>query len=86
MKATIYTKDYCSFCTKAKMLLKNKGVQYEEYIISAGYDENKLEDGQYYATREQLLEVAPHAKTVPQIWLDDNYIGGYTELAAFFDK
>lgn len=86
MKAILYTKDYCPFCTKAKMLLKNKGIQFEEYIISPGYDEDTLQEGQFYATREQLLEKAPHAKTVPQIWLDDQYIGGYTELAAHFDN
>lgn len=74
MKAEIWTKDNCPYCVRAKALLQQKGIEYEEHVIGQS------------ATREQLLERAPHAKTVPQIWLDGNYIGGYTELAAFYGK
>lgn len=72
MTAEIWTKTNCPYCTRAKALFEQKGVEYAERII--GQD----------ATREELLERAPNAKTVPQIWLDGNYIGGYTELAAFY--
>jgi glutaredoxin len=74
MKAEIWSKDNCPYCVRAKALLENKGVDYEERVI--GVD----------ATREQLLERVPHARTVPQIWLDGNHIGGYTELAQFYSK
>lgn len=74
MTAEIWTKTNCPYCTRAKALFEQKGVEYEERII--GQD----------ATREELLERAPNAKTVPQIWLDGNYIGGYTELAAFYES
>lgn len=86
MKAEIYTKSSCSYCVKAKALLEEKGVEYKEYIISAGFGEQALGSSQFYVTKAELLEKAPHAKTVPQIWLEGNYIGGYTELNAFFNK
>jgi glutaredoxin len=56
-------------------------IQYEEHII--GDPGSKvLEENQIWATREELLEKAPNAKTVPQIWIDGEHVGGYTELAA----
>jgi glutaredoxin 3 len=58
----------CPFCDKAKNLLKTKGIEYEERNIAQGW---KIQD---------LLEAAPSAKTMPQIWLDDEYIGGFYEL------
>ena len=35
-------------------------------------------------TKDDLLKVVPNAKTVPQIFIEDEYIGGYTELMKFF--
>jgi len=84
MQAIIYTKDNCPFCTKAKMLFQNRNIEYKEYTITTDKDKLLLNDN--YVTREDLLQKAPHAKTVPQIWLDDKHIGGYTELAAFLDN
>lgn len=69
MKATIWSKDNCAFCDRAKQLLNSKGIQYEERKIAI--------DGW---TREQLLEAVPTARTVPQIFLDEEYIGGFNEL------
>ena len=83
MKAEIYTKSNCPYCVKAKALLAERGVEYHEYIVSPGFDEEAAPN-RSHVTREALLERAPGAKTVPQIWLDGNYVGGYTELAAFF--
>lgn len=74
MKAEIWTKQNCPYCVRAKALFEQKGVEYTEFTIGEG------------VTREQLLERAPNARTVPQIWLDDSYVGGYTELAAFYGK
>jgi glutaredoxin 3 len=72
MRAEIWTKPNCPYCVRAKALMEQKGVQYDEHILGET------------VTREQLLEKAPNAKTVPQIWLDSSYVGGYTELAAFW--
>ena len=68
MKATVWSKDQCPYCVQAKALLESKGIEFEERNINRGY------------TREQLLEAVPGARTVPQIFLDDKLIGGFTEL------
>ena len=68
MKAVVWSKDACPFCDQAKALLKQKSIEFEEKKIGHGY------------TREQLLEAVPNARTVPQIFLDDELIGGFTEL------
>lgn len=69
MKATIWSKDNCAFCDRAKDLLRRKGIEFEERNITGGE-----------WTREQLLESVPTARTVPQIFLGDEYIGGFNEL------
>jgi glutaredoxin-related protein len=68
MIAIIWSKDNCPYCTQAKTLLTMKGIAYEERNISLDY------------TIEQLLEAVPNAKTVPQIFLDEEYVGGYDRL------
>jgi len=81
MKAVIYTKDNCIFCTRAKTLLNNMSIAYEEHILDVhGRDGRVLTENQQWSTKADLLRVYPAAKTVPQIWLDDEHIGGYTEL------
>jgi glutaredoxin 3 len=74
MKAIIWSKDPCPFCDQAKALLTQRGIAFEERRIGEGY------------TREQLLEAVPTARTVPQIFLDDQHIGGFTELKAHLKK
>ena len=68
MKAVVWSKPACPFCVKAKNLLKNRGIEYEERNIAEGH---KIED---------LLALVPNAKTMPQIWLDEEHIGGYSDL------
>jgi glutaredoxin 3 len=67
-RAIVWSKDACPFCLQAKALLESKGIEYEERNINNDY------------TKEQLLESVPTARTLPQIFLDDEYIGGFTEL------
>jgi glutaredoxin 3 len=74
MKATLWSKYNCPYCDQAKALLKNKGIPFEEKKIGDGY------------TREELLEAIPTARTVPQIFLDDKLIGGFTELNEHLKK
>jgi glutaredoxin 3 len=69
MTAIVWSKPNCPFCEQAKMLLKKKGMAFEVRTI----------DGQSW-TREQLLEAVPTARTVPQIFIGNEYIGGFTEL------
>lgn len=68
MKAVIWSKYHCPFCDQAKALMKMKGIEFEERKIGDGY------------TKEDLLDAIPTARTVPQIILNEEYIGGYTEL------
>lgn len=67
-KAIIWSKDQCAFCEQAKALLDSKGIEYEVRNIMHDW------------TREQLLEAVPNARTVPQIFLDEEYVGGFNEL------
>jgi glutaredoxin 3 len=68
MKAVVWSKDACPFCVQAKALLESKGIEYEERNVQKDW------------TKEQLLEAVPTARTLPQIFLDDAHIGGFTEL------
>jgi glutaredoxin 3 len=68
MKATVWSKYNCPYCDQAKALLKQKGIPFEEKKIGDGY------------SKEDLLEAVPTARTVPQIFLGDELVGGFTEL------
>lgn len=68
MKAIVWSKYNCPFCDQAKQLLESKGISFEERKIGDGY------------TKEELLEAVPTARSVPQIFLDEEYIGGFNEL------
>jgi len=72
MKAIVWSKNACPFCVQAKALLESKGIEFEERNVQEDW------------TKEQLLEAVPAARTLPQIFLDDNYIGGFTELHKHF--
>jgi glutaredoxin len=72
MKALMWSKTNCPFCVMAKDLLTKKGYEIEERKIGQGWE------------REQLLEAVPLARTVPQIFLDGEYIGGHDDLVKHF--
>jgi glutaredoxin 3 len=67
----MYTKFACPFCVRAKHLLQNKGASFNEYDITMGGEK-----------RKEMLARAPQARTVPQIFIGDTYVGGSDELAA----
>lgn len=67
----IYTKFGCGYCFRAKRLLDEKGVDYREFDITMGGPK-----------REEMLQRAPNAMTVPQIFIGDTHVGGSDELAA----
>lgn len=68
MHIKIYTKAYCSYCYAAKNLLVKRGFEFEEIPISGD------------AEAEQQMRELSGRTTVPQIFIDDTPIGGYTEL------
>jgi glutaredoxin 3 len=75
MKAVVWSKDNCPYCVQAKALLENKGIEFEERNINKGN-----------WTKEQLLEAVPTARTMPQIFVDDTHVGGFTELRKFLSN
>ena len=68
MKAVIWSRYHCPYCDQAKALLTSKGIQFEEKKIGDGY------------SKEELLEAVPNARSVPQIFLDGELVGGFNEL------
>jgi glutaredoxin len=73
-KAIVWSKDNCTFCDQAKALLQQRNIAYEERKIGYGY------------SREDLLEAVPTARTVPQIFVNNNHIGGFTELRKYIEE
>jgi glutaredoxin len=74
MNAIVWSKENCMFCDQAKTLLNQKGIAFEERKIGGNW------------SKEQLLEAVPTARTVPQIFLNDQYIGGFTELNKYLKE
>jgi glutaredoxin 3 len=70
----IWSKYNCPYCDQAKALLTQRNVQFEERKIGDGY------------TKEELLEAVPNARTVPQIIINGNAIGGFVELRKYIDE
>ena len=70
-KVELYTTNVCPYCVKAKTLLKQKGVDYTEYNLN--------EDPSRQA---EMVERAPGARTVPQIFINGKSIGGCDDLYA----
>ena len=64
----MYSTTWCGYCIRAKALLDRRGLEYEEIVM----DDDP-------AFRQKLLEMTGRW-TVPQIFIDDVPIGGYTEL------
>lgn len=61
----------CPFCFRAKALLDQKGVQFEEHVV----DMNP-------ALRAEMRAKAGGVNTVPQIWIDGEHVGGCDDLYA----
>jgi glutaredoxin len=72
MKAIVWSKINCPYCVSAGVLLRTNGYEVEERKIGNGW------------TKEQLLESVPMARTVPQIFVDGEYIGNYDDLVNHF--
>tara|TARA_B100000482_G_scaffold174672_1_gene143300 strand:+ start:358 stop:588 length:231 start_codon:yes stop_codon:yes gene_type:complete len=70
----IYSKSNCSFCDKAKYYFDQNDITYEEHNVEIP------------ETFKILLERNPNARTMPQIFIDDKLIGGYTDLMDFVNE
>jgi glutaredoxin 3 len=69
-KVTLYTKENCPFCVRAKALLMRKGVSFEEVPVE-GRDDLRI-----------WLVEATGQRTVPQVFVGERSLGGYTDVAA----
>lgn len=70
-RVEIYTKAFCSFCTRAQRLLADKGVDIEEIDITMGGPD-----------RATMIQRAGGRTTVPQIFIDGRHVGGCDDLYA----
>ena len=69
----IYGKTQCPYCDMAKNMCEQKGIDYEYKQLGTDFDRN------------EMLETFPGARTFPQIIVDGNKIGEYTELKELVD-
>jgi len=72
---TIYTGPLCNFCDAAKKLLTRNSIEYKEINIAT-------EDG----AMDEMIKKANGKRTVPQIFFDDQHIGGYDDVRALEKK
>ena len=70
-KVVIYSGPMCNFCSAAKHLLNKKKVDYTEFNIAT--DQSKM---------QEMHERTNGARTIPQIFIGETYVGGYSELKA----
>ena len=73
-KVEIYSKSNCSYCVMAMNFFDSKGITYEVY---------SADDPDIFV---EMLKRNPQARTVPQIFIDDILIGGYTDLVDKFSE
>jgi glutaredoxin 3 len=67
---TIYTRDFCGFCARAKALLESKGVDFAEFNATTNPD-----------YRQEMMEKSGR-NTFPQIFIGTNHVGGCDDLHA----
>lgn len=73
-KVTLYTKEICPYCVRAKQLFDFKNIPYEEIRIDL------------MPNQREIMEKLSHRTTVPQIFIGARHVGGYDDLRALFDK
>ena len=68
-KVVLYTSRFCSYCMAAKALLLGKDVAFDEIDVTGDP-----------ALRQEMIHKAMGKTSVPQIWIGNNHVGGFTEL------
>ena len=77
MTITVYSKNNCVYCNKAKTLLKNLGLEYEEKSLEKDFDSDP----------SKLIEdIGKNVRQMPQIKIDGELIGGYNQLVEHFNE
>jgi|TARA_B100000902_G_C26890586_1_gene707161 glutaredoxin len=73
MTITVYSKNNCVYCNKAKALIKKVGLDYEE---------KKLEE--FESPQAMIKDIGKNVRTMPQIKINGDLIGGYNQLVEYF--
>ena len=73
MKIIVYSKPACQYCDKAKALLTRLGHNYTEKVVTKDI-----------SLEELFKELGKTVRTIPQIVIDENHIGGFNELTEYF--
>lgn len=73
MDVTIFTREGCEYCVRAKGMLKDASIQYEELVLNRDYT-------------EATIRAVSGKSTVPQVFINGEYIGGSEDLEAFLRK
>ena len=72
---TVYTKQNCVYCVKAKSLLKGLGLTFTE---------KKLEE--FSSVDEMIKDIGKKVRAMPQIKIDGELVGGYNQLIEYFNN
>lgn len=67
-RAEVWSQSNCPACQEAKRLLTSYSIEYDECMVGEKY------------TKQDLIKKVPNARSVPQIFLDGQYVGGLPEL------
>ena len=70
-KIEVYSTGYCPYCVSAKNLLKSKGLEWTEVMVDTDP-----------ARRDEMLQRSGGRRTVPQIFINDQHVGGFDDLVA----
>ena len=71
---TIYSKSNCSFCMQARNLLEQNKLEFEYLTLGTHYN------------LDELMTLAPNAKSFPQIFKDDKCVGGFSDLVEYLKQ
>jgi len=74
-KIEIFSSPDCGYCNKAKELLRSKGLDFEDLDVAAEVRH-----------REDFANRLPRARSIPQIFIDGDHIGGYEDLCILADN
>ena len=75
MKIVIYSKNNCIFCSKAKTLVKNLGLEFEEKSLEKDFGSDPI---------KLIEDIGKNVRTMPQIKIDGELVGGYNQLVEHF--
>ena len=77
MKIVIYSKNNCIYCSKAKTLVTNLGLEYEEKSLEKDFGSDPI---------KLIEDIGKNVRAMPQIKIDDELVGGYNQLVEYFEK